>query len=170
MQPFGKQPSHQPTSSSGEAEPEAGQERAPASAVNAIMGRLGLARTQDEPEANEAALTSDLADPSWAVRVGAVQKLGKMGKQAPLGLLLAALRDEQSAVRLAAARALCRNPRHAAISALVAALEDREWLVRAEAARALGAMREQAPLAPLLQALQDADATVRASAASALAT
>lgn len=168
MQPFGKQPSHQPTLSSGEAEPEAGQERAPASAVNAIMGRLGLARTQDEPEANEAALTSDLADPSWAVRVSAVQKLGKMGKQAPLGLLLAALRDEQSAVRIAAARALCRNPRHAAISALVAALEDREWLVRAEAARALGAMREQAPLASLLQALQDADATVRASAASAL--
>jgi WD40 repeat protein len=168
MQPLGKQPSYQSMLPSGETEPEAGPTRAPASAVNAIMGRLGLARTQDEPEANEATLTSNLADPSWAVRVSAVQKLGKMGKQAPLGLLLAAIRDEQSGVRVAAARALSRNPRQAAISALVAALEDHEWLVRAEVALALGEMREQAPLEPLLLALQDQDATVRASAAKAL--
>jgi HEAT repeat protein/WD40 repeat protein len=132
------------------------------------MGRLGLARTQDEPEADEAVLTSSLADPSWAVRVSAVQKLGKMGKQAPLGLLVAAMRDEQSSVRVAAARALSRNPRQAAISALVAALEDSEWLVRAEVALALGEMRELAPLEPLLVALQDKDPTVRASAAKAL--
>lgn len=168
MQPLGKQPSHQSISPSGEIVPEVDPTRAPASAVNAIMGRLGLARTQDEPEANEATLTSNLADPSWAVRVSAVQKLGKMGKQAPLGLLLAAMRDEQSSVRVAAARALSRNPRQAAISALVAALEDSEWLVRSEVALALGAMRELAPLEPLLRALQDQDATVRASVARAL--
>jgi len=168
MQPLGKQPSHQSTSSSSEIAPEADQTRAPASAVNAIMGRLGLARIQDEPEASEDTLTSNLADPSWVVRVSAVQKLGKMGKQAPLGLLLAAMRDEQSGVRVAAARALSRNPRQAAISALVAALDDHEWLVRSEVALALGAMRELAPLEPLLRSLQDQDATVRASAARAL--
>ncbi|HEX7737912.1 MAG TPA: HEAT repeat domain-containing protein [Ktedonobacteraceae bacterium] len=153
---------------SNSAEAGAGLTRAPASAVNAIMGRLGLARTQDEPEADEKTLAQNLADPSWAVRVSAVQKLGKMGRQAPLGLLLAAMRDEQSSVRVAAARALSRNPRQAAISALVAALDDREWLVRAEIALALGEMRELAPLQPLLATLQDKDATVRASAARAL--
>ncbi|HEY0756529.1 MAG TPA: HEAT repeat domain-containing protein [Ktedonobacteraceae bacterium] len=168
MQPLGKQPSHQPTQPPGEPEAEVGPTRAPASAVNAIMGRLGLARPQDEPEADEAILTQNLADLSWAVRVSAVQKLGKMGKQAPLGLLLAALRDEQGSVRVAAVRALSRNPRQAAISALVAVLDDHEWLVRAEAALALGEMREMAPLEPLLALLQDADATVRASAARAL--
>ncbi len=169
MQPLGKQPLYRPAPSSDEAlTAEAASLRAPASAVNAIMGRLGLARTQDEPEANEALLTSNLADPSWAVRVSAVQKLGKMGKQAPLGLLLAAMRDEQSGVRAAAARALSRNPRQAAISALVAALEDPVWLVRSEAALALGAMCDLAPLEPLLVALKDADATVRASVARAL--
>lgn len=168
MQPLGKQPSYRPTPPSGTPEAQAGPTRAPASAVNALMGHLGLARTQDEPEADEAILTENLADPSWAVRVSAVQKLGKMGRQAPLGLLLAALRDEQSGVRVAAARALSRNPRQAALSALVAALEDREWLVRSEAALALGEMHELAPLAPLLAALQDKDATVRASVAKAL--
>lgn len=149
-------------------EVEPGSMRAPASAVNALMGRLGLARAQDEPEADEETLARSLRDPSWAVRVSAVQKLGKMGRQAPLGLLLAAMRDEQSGVRVAAARALSRYPRQAAISALVAALDDREWLVRAEVTLALGEMGEMAPLQPLLAALQDKDATVRASAASAL--
>ena len=168
MQPLGKQPSYQPLQPSGSPEAKAGPERAPASAVNAIMGRLGLARTQDEPPADEVMLTANLADPSWAVRVSAVQKLGKMGRQAPLGLLLAAIRDEQSGVRVAAARALSRNPRQAAISALVAALEDSEWLVRAEAVLALGELGELAPLEPLLAALQDKDETVRASAAKAL--
>ena len=169
MQPLGKQPSYRPMQSpSGEPEAETGPARAPASAVNAIMGRLGLARTQDEPGADEVTLTSNLADPSWAVRVSAVQKLGKMGRQAPLALLVAAMRDEQSSVRVAAARALSRNPRQAAISALVAALEDSEWLVRAEVALALGEMRELAPLEPLFAALRDKDATVRASAAKSL--
>lgn len=164
MQPLGKQPSYQPE----EAVTEAGPQRAPASAVNAIMGRLGLSRVQDESEADEATLTHNLADPSWAVRVAAVQKLGKMGKQAPLGLLLAAIHDEQSSVRVAAARALGRNPRPAAIAALVIALKDDEWLVRAEAAMALGEMREAAPAEPLLTALRDQDAAVRAAVVKAL--
>ena len=168
MQPLGKQPSYRSVQPSGEPEAATGPTLAPASAVNALMGRLGLARTQDEPDEDESVLTANLADPSWIVRVSAVQKLGKMGKQAPLGLLLAAIRDEQSGVRVAAARALSRNTRQAAIAALVAALEDREWLVRAEATLALGEMRELAPLAPLLAALEDKDATVRASAAKAL--
>lgn len=168
MQPPGKQPSYQPAQANAGPEEAAGQQRAPASAVNAIMGRLGLARAQDEPGTDEATLAANLADPSWMVRVSAVQKLGKMGRQAPLGFLLAALRDEQCGVRMAAARALARNPRQAALSALVATLEDREWLVRAEAARALGEMRELAPLDALLLTLQDKDATVRAATATAL--
>src|SRR5216683_5171949 len=133
MQPPGKHVSYQPIQPSGLPETETGSTRASASAVNALLGRLGLARTQAEPGADEETLIANLSDPSWAVRVSAVQKLGKMGKQAPLGLLLAALRDEQSSVRVAAARSLGRNPRQAAISALVIALEDHEWLVRAEA-------------------------------------
>lgn len=167
MQPLGKQPSYRPIQSSDESQ-EAGSVRAPASAVNAIMGRLGLAREREESQADEAALARDLSDPSWVVRVGAVQKLGKMGKQAPLGLLLAAMRDEQSSVRAAAARALGHNPRQAALSALVAALEDAEWLVRAEAALTLGKMRELAPLEPLFMAMRDKDAAVRAAAVRAL--
>lgn len=167
MQPSGQQPVHRPMQPP---EAETGALRAPASAVEAIMGRLGLARTQDEPDTDEETLSAHLADPSWAVRVSTVQKLGKMGRQAPLGLLLAAMHDEQRSVRVAAARALSRNPRQAAISALVAALEDSEWLVRAEAVLALGELHELAPLEPLLTALQDKDAAVRAAAAQALGT
>jgi HEAT repeat protein len=142
--------------------------RAPSSAVNAIMGRLGLAREANEPEANEPALSRALTDPSWAIRVEATQKLGKLGRLAPLELLLVALCDEQSNVRVAAARALSRNPRQAAVPALVSALEDREWVVRVEAARALGSLPESAPLEPLLLAAKDKDPTVRAAAIWAL--
>lgn len=142
--------------------------RAPASAVNAIMGRLGLARESEEPKADEETLARSLSDPAWAVRVQAAQRLGKMGKQAPLELLLLALRDEEGRVRAAAARALSRNPRQAAIPALVAALEDQEWIVRAEAACALGSLPEPASLEALLPVAQDKDPAVRAAAIRAL--
>lgn len=168
MQPLGKQPAHHPLSSSNKDVEENGPVRAPASAINTIMGRLGLAREQNESEADEAALARDLADSSWAVRVEAVQKLGKIGKQAPLGLLLVGLNDEQSSVRAAAARALARNPRQAALPALVIALGDTEWVVRAEVAMALGKLQELAPLESLLAVLKDKDATVRAAAVEAL--
>lgn len=168
MQPLGKQPAHHSISSSNKDVGENGPIRAPASAVNAIMGRLGLAREQNESEGDESALARDLADASWAVRVEAIQKLGKIGKQAPLGLLLVGLNDEQSSVRAAAARALARNPRQAAIPALVAALGDTEWVVRAEAAMALGKLQEFTPLEPLQVTLKDKDATVRAAAVEAL--
>ena len=168
MQPLGKQSARQHSSSFNEEVEENEPIRAPASAVNAILGRLGLAREQNESESDESALAHDLADPSWTVRVEAIQKLGKIGKQAPSGLLLAGLNDEQSSVRAAAARALARNPRQAALPALVAALGDTEWIVRAEAARALGKLRELAPLEPLLLALKDKDAAARAAVVEAL--
>lgn len=147
---------------------QASLERAPASAVNAIMGRLGLSRQIDEPEADEAVLARNLTDPAWTVRVAAVQKLGSMGKAAPLELLLVALRDEQSNVRAAAARALSRNPREAAIPALIATLTDTAWVVRAEAIRALGKIPEPASLESLLAATHDTDAEVRSAALNAL--
>jgi WD40 repeat protein len=139
------------------------QLRAPTSAVNAIMGKLGLAREADEPGAGQAGLARDLTDPAWMVRLEAVQKLGKMGRQAPLELLLVALRDAQSSVRIAATRALSRNPRQEATLALLSALEDDEWMVRVEAARALGSLAEPVPLEPLLLAAQDKDPAVRAA-------
>jgi len=127
------------------------------------MGRLGLAKESNEPKADENALARALNDPSWTVRMEATQKLGKMGKQAPLELLLVALCDEQGSVRIAAARALSRNPRQAAISALVAALEDNEWVVRAEAVKALGSLSEGVPLQALLPLTKDKDPAVRAA-------
>jgi WD40 repeat protein len=142
--------------------------RAPTSAIDAIMARLGLARESDEPASDTSKLAQDLADPSWKIRMQATQKLGKIGKQAPLELLLVALNDQHRSVRAAAARALGRNPRPAAISALVKALTDDEWVVRAEAALALGQMGERAPLEPLLAATRDQDAAVRAAAHKAL--
>jgi WD40 repeat protein len=132
------------------------------------MARLGLARVSEEPGADTPKLARDLTDPSWKIRMQATQKLGKMGKQAPLELLLVALNDQQSSVRAAAARALGRNVRPAATSALVKALADEEWVVRAEAALALGQMGEDAPLEPLLAATRDQDASVRAAAHRAL--
>ncbi len=151
-------------------EPETPKEqtRAPASAVQAIMGRLGLARATNEPAANEDTLARDLTDPAWAVRVEAIQKLGKIGKQAPLELLLVALHDEQQSVRVAAARALGRNPRPAAIPALLQTLEDNNWVVRVEAARALGRLPDLFPLDPLFHACKDSDPAVRAAALWAL--
>ncbi|HET8846686.1 MAG TPA: HEAT repeat domain-containing protein, partial [Ktedonobacteraceae bacterium] len=147
---------------------QAATTRAPASAVNAIMGRLGLARESDEPKGDEEMLARALVDPSRTVRIEAAQKLGKMGKQTPLELLLLALRDEESSVRTAAARALARNPRQAAIPALVSALEDPEWIVRAEAARALGSLPMSTPLEALLPIAQDKDPAVRSAAIWAL--
>lgn len=144
------------------------QASAPASAINAIMGRLGLAKEASEPEANEAALAHDLTDPAWAVRVATAQKLGHMGKCAPLELLLIALRDEHASVRIAAARALSRNPRQAALPALVAILTDTEWVVRTEAVRALGKLSDPEALAALLVAVRDTDSAVRAAALLAL--
>lgn len=143
-------------------------ERAPASAVNAILGRLGLARAESEPEAHEATLAHGLADHAWAVRVATVQKLGHIGEDAPLELLLVALRDAQASVRVAAARALSRNPRQAALHALVASMTDVEWIVRTEAARALGKLSNPEALAALLVATHDTDAAVRAAALLAL--
>jgi WD40 repeat protein len=168
MLPLGKQPPSRYIQQSDEPATQAGTVRAPSPAINAILGRLGLARESDEPEGNEAKLARDLTDPSWTVRVEATQRLGKIGKQAPLALLLVALSDQKDSVRAAAARALGRNPRPAAISALVKALEDAVWVVRAEAALALGTMEELAPLEPLLVATHDPDAAVRAAAITAL--
>ncbi|HEY1349089.1 MAG TPA: HEAT repeat domain-containing protein [Ktedonobacteraceae bacterium] len=142
--------------------------RAPTGAVDAIMARLGLARENEEPGADTLKLARDLSDPSWKIRMQATQKLGKMGKQAPLELLLVALNDQQSSVRAAAARALGRNVRPAAAPALAKALADDEWVVRAEAALALGQMGEDAPLEPLLAATRDQDTSVRAAAHRAL--
>ncbi len=147
---------------------EAEQGRAPASAVNVIMGRLGLANPASEPGDDGKVLARGLTDPAWAVRVATVQKLGHMGMQAPLELLLVALRDEQSSVRSAAARALSRNPRPAALPALIAALTDSEWVVRTEVARALGKLPDPEALAGLLVAARDPDADVRAAALLAL--
>ncbi len=151
-----------------EADSQPDQERAPASAVNAIMGRLGLARTESEPEADAAELARGLTDPAWAVRVATVQKLGHIGKYAPLELLLVALRDDQSSVRIAAARALSRNPRQAALPALIATLTDSEWVVRTEVVRALGKLSDSESLAALLVAARDTDASVRSAVLLAL--
>ncbi len=147
---------------------ESSSTRAPASAIEAIMARLGLAREGDEPAGDSLTLARDLTDPSWKIRIQATQRLGKIGKQAPLELLLVALNDPHGSVRAAAARALGRNPRPAALSALVKALGDQEWVVRAEAALALGQMGEGAPLEALLAATRDQDAAVRAAAHQAL--
>jgi len=172
MLPLGKQPSsryNQPCDETESLTSASDLPGAPSPAVNAILGRLGLARESDEPEGNEARLARALTDPSATVRVEATQKLGKMGKHAPLELLVVALSDEQSSVRAASARALGRNPRPAAISALVKALEDTSWVVRAEAALSLGKMGELVPLEPLFAATHDAeDAAVRAAALTAL--
>lgn len=145
------------------------QGRAPASAVNAVMGQLGLARSESEPPSDEDALTAGLDDPSWSVRVSTVQKLGHLGQHAPLELLLVALRDEQSNVRAAAARSLARNPRLAALPALVATLTDTAWVVRAEAARALGQLADPVSLEALLVVAHDPDSAVRSAALLALA-
>lgn len=143
-------------------------ERAPASAVNAIMGKLGLARMESEPNGNDDELAHDLTDPSWAVRMATVQKLGHIGEYAPLELFLIALHDSHSSVRIAAARALSRNPRPATLSALLAILTDTEWVVRTEAVRALGKLSDPEALPSLLVATRDPDAAVRAATLLAL--
>ena len=172
MLPLGKQPSsryNEPCDETESLTNASDLPGAPSPAVNAILGRLGLARESDELAGNEATLARALTDPSVTVRVEATQKLGKMGKHAPLELLVVALSDEQSSVRAAAARALGRNPRPAAISALVKALEDTSWVVRAEAALSLGKMGELAPLESLFAVTHDTeDAAVRAAALTAL--
>lgn len=168
MQSFSKPSPRGLENQANECDSESTLVRAPASAVNAIMGQLGLVRESSEIKGDPDELARGLADPSWTVRVEATQKLGKIGRQAPLGLLLVALSDQHSSVRVAAARALGRNQRQAAIPALVAALGDTEWAVRAEAALALGKMGDLAPLESLLATMRDRDASVRAAAIRAL--
>src|SRR5581483_9328594 len=167
MQSSSNQPPYQHGEQTEEQE-QSSSTRAPTSAIDAIMARLGLARESDEPAGDASKLARDLTDPSWKIRIQATQRLGKIGKKAPLELLLVALNDQHDSVRAAAARALGRNPRPAAISALVKALSDKEWVVRTEAALALGQMGERAPLEALLSATRDQDAAVRAAAHQAL--
>jgi HEAT repeat protein len=120
------------------------------------------------------ALRPLLADPSRAVRCGAVVALSNLGPDAAAVTadLASLATDEDESVRLQTAQALGQvaGPTEVAVPALLRLLEDVRPAVRAAAARALGQRPEEASAAiPLLVALvQDRTAEVRQAAAEAI--
>jgi hypothetical protein len=133
-----------------------------------LLIRLGLERSSLSEEAKEEPLREVLSNPVWTVRIEALRICEKLGKHAPVELLVSSLNDENGFVRAAAARALGKLGNTASTEPLMTALQDTEWRVRAAASLALGDLREKVSLEPLVVALSDEDESVRAAAASAL--
>ncbi len=98
---------------------------------------LGLTALADETAIEE--IDDALNDGNWQVRTAAVRRLGEIGGQTEVGLLVTRLQADEVAE------------------------------VRAAAARALSSIRGRIPEAPLIAALQQDDDDVREAAALALA-
>ena len=114
-------------------------------------------------------LLERLADPSWRVRAGAVERIAAgSGAAAALPGLLAVLEEGPGVgAREAAAAALARigSP---AVPLLVERLGMSDPDLRQGAAAALGAIADRRAVAPLTAQLADPDPNVRAAAADAL--
>ncbi|MDW8267148.1 MAG: HEAT repeat domain-containing protein [Gemmataceae bacterium] len=112
-----------------------------------------------------------LRDPERAVRLGAVEALGKIGRPA-VAALAEALRSEDKGVRREAARGLgnLRAEAAYAVPSLVAALQDREADIRVHVAAALVKVDPSQPMivSVLVEALKNTDAEVRFHAVNTL--
>ncbi len=110
-----------------------------------------------------------LTDDAPLVRAHAAGVLGKIGDQAAVDKLIAALDDEHQDVRRKAALALGSLGDKKALAPLIARLSgDKAWTSRAHAATALGMLRDAAALDALTRALADDYTWVRANAAGGL--
>ena len=105
---------------------------------------------------------------NWYKRAAGVRTLGKLGEQAPLEPLLAALEDEHEIVRATAVHAAGLLGERVPLEKIIASLQDPAWHVREVAALTLGELGERVPPEPLMSALNDVVAPVREAARYAL--
>ena len=141
----------------------------PASLLSDVLGSLGLEDSSAHGQSTLSLLVQALDDPSWQVRIQAVQALADFGEQVPIELIAARLSDEHTAVRVASALTLGRLGRHVPSEPLIAALTDHDWRVRTAAVQALGMLHEQFSTEVFVLPVRDEEAIVRASAVRALA-
>lgn len=140
-----------------------------------VFGRRGGAAAAHQPDRVAlavATLRGALADPSSAVRVGAAQALGQIGRAAAAAApdLIGILKDADETVRCRAAEALGLIGAEAAVPALTDELADPSPAVQEAAARALGAFKQAAETAvpALVPLLQHPEEGVRQAAADAV--
>ena len=114
------------------------------------------------------ALTTDFRHKNAPIRKAVVRALGKLGKYAPVDLLMYALGDKHSEVREVAAHALAELEEHVPVDMLVKALRNERTVVREAATQALGEIRQPSLLNNLLPGLEDVEWSVRAATVKAL--
>lgn len=103
--------------------------------------RFGLGYTSLVRETTKEGIYDALNDGNWQVRTAAVRRLGEIGDQTEVALLLSRLeKDEVPEVRAAAARALSSIREIIPETPLIAALEDDDDNVREAAALALASL------------------------------
>jgi HEAT repeat protein len=133
-------------------------------------GRYRVTAELDPADADDrAVLLSLLADPSWRVRMAAVEQVASAADPAPLlaPLVSALSAGETIGARDAAGNALERLG-DAAVEPLVVALSALDPDLRLAAATVLGAIGDRRAVPALAARLADGDANVRAAAAEAL--
>ncbi len=117
---------------------------------------------------NEDDIVQLLDDPSWEVRAGIVQLLGKSGASVPIQKLENMLTDEEPAVRMVVVSALGKLKRPELLGKLITALEDEDLLVRLATVEALGEQEENIPTRALMKKINDEDEDVRCAVLEAL--
>jgi hypothetical protein len=155
---------------SGKEERSMPGETTPERLQSATLMRLGLEKNVLPPgvETQVDQLVSALASRDAAVRVAAVNALGKQGEQAPIEPLVSALHDESDLVRAASALALGTLGERAPLEPLLHALHDSSWRVRTAATLALGKAGERAPIEELAALVNDEDESVCIAAVQSL--
>ncbi len=134
------------------------------SAAAVALGKLANGR-------GVAFLTPALAeDPDVDVRCSCAWALGRIGGNAALEPLDAALADDDDSVRRVAVEALAKVGTAAVLESLVRALGDRHHDVRLAAVKGLGSVGSGSIAPQLLAALEDSEWSVRCAAAESLAT
>lgn len=116
----------------------------------------------------EGPLVQGLNDPDLAVRLAAVELVGRLRVRAAVPTLTPWLGDTRAEIRGAAAMALGAIGADSPLPALVRALGDADVGVRLAAVNALASIGSRDATIPLLGRVTDAESTVRVAAAVAL--
>jgi alpha-glucoside transport system substrate-binding protein len=112
-------------------------------------------------------IITDLENPSEEVRKAAIERLGEIGDQSAIALLIVAFKDSELGVVWAAESTLAQIGAPAYESVL-AALNNEDPAIRKGAARTLGKLGDPQAVEPLIAAMKDSDKDVRMSVVASL--
>jgi HEAT repeat protein/3',5'-cyclic AMP phosphodiesterase CpdA len=129
-----------------------------------ITGRLGRFVSEDMISA----LTQQLTNENFFVRLEAVKKLGAIGSESTIHVLCQALNDDFSLVRAEAVSALGQIGSEAVVPALCKALTDEDGQVQLDASISLGRLKSETAVPALIQTLKHTNPNVRVQASIVL--